>query len=605
MKKLIFILLLASGALNAQSSDFPRFQNVVEAVYALPDVPYSVDFKLEKRPEGYLVYWLKDLITPASEPQLLWSAEKQTYLPVTPPAHLVGNSPVPVGESASDRAANYVLQHRFLSEEMDRLPYYGYMGWYNDVIRQLAPRQRTCSDEQLFALSTAYSDAASGLLSNNRGFADTAQLFHLPARQPSLTAQQIVQYQALKKNSIHCLEVLTERSPAMTTRVGSIRTKYANEVMSHFLTMWQYQDLATAMKQLQRGLYDTWQLQSARNILRSCPPDAVLMTYGDTDTYTLLYVQATEDLRTDVLVVNTSLLQTARYYSAVIKGMFKGSNPLATLLPDYFFENTTILFPGGQNAHRMPINATAFLKELHQLTPQEEVGWGYHKLSIDNASVRKLVLPNPGNRLELASYWNYAASFLPMDQLAMLDILTANNWERPLCYALTCRESTWEPFKELIVQQGLVYRVTAGAHHNPQKVKVNTDEGAALWQLYDFDTQTRLLEGDHLPFYVSFVIAGKDLCAALLEEKGPEVAMNTARLLDKYFPDTQYPRGEIWLSHIATLVKARDRAAATALANQIWSNCKTGKLGDDALYKQQILQRVEAIAQEYALVLKR
>lgn len=35
--------------------------------------------------------------------------------------------------------------------------------------------------------------------------------------------------------------------------------------------------------------------------------DAILVTYGDNDTYPLLYVQETEKFRTDVLVANYSL----------------------------------------------------------------------------------------------------------------------------------------------------------------------------------------------------------------------------------------------------------------------------------------------------------
>jgi hypothetical protein len=322
---------------------FPKFEQVVYFFYQHYKGSAVPEFRLEKHPEGYRITRLFDNGLPMFTPEIIWSPESgfrqvrnfDKPEPVEPgaPDRLVA---VFDSNRWSEEADWYIRKNDFVRRECDRLPYYGYPGYSHDVIRLWEPQYESLSNEQLHGLARAYSAAAAGLLNNNSGMADSTRMFRLEATPNALSPEQLAQYKAAHQKAVDAYALLLRRDPGFPTPVGSVAVKYANEVVDGFLTLSYYQNEKEARPLLKPDIYGPHILQAARNTLLSCPQDAVLISQGDSDTYPLLYLQAMEKLRTDVIVANSSLLQTRPYLEHILRGPL-GAKPLNGLPQGLFW----------------------------------------------------------------------------------------------------------------------------------------------------------------------------------------------------------------------------------------------------------------------------
>jgi hypothetical protein len=175
----------------------------------------------------------------------------------------------------------------------------------------------------------------------------------------------------------------------------------------------------------------------AYNLLQGLDKDAIVFTNGDNDTFPLWYLQAVEGIRTDVRVVNLSLLNTDWYINEM-----KNSMPYGAL--------------------KVPISLTD--AEIERISP---IQWGDFK--VVNVSVPLSAYPDSlkvkgatPDKLAWRMPYTFAAGNVKavkvQDQM-IYDIVKTNNWQRPVYFSATVTDDNFIGLDEYLVQEGMGKRL--------------------------------------------------------------------------------------------------------------------------------------------------
>ncbi|MBK7407305.1 MAG: hypothetical protein IPJ40_03970 [Saprospirales bacterium] len=588
---------------------FPKYEEVVRHFFQEYKGSNVPEFTLSKHPDGYRITRLDDQKRQLFEPEWIWTVKGgwQPFVNFNKPEPADPDAPEGLVEGYNPYewekyAERHLRSNAYQQRECDRQPYFGYPGFYNDVIALLEPPYEALSNDQLHTLARCYSFAAGGLLHNHSGFADSTRIFRLEPGQNALSAEQLIRYKAAHEKAVEAYALLLKRDPVFSTPVGSVRTKYANEVMDGFLTLLYFQNEKEAGALLQRNLYDDFLLQAARNTLKSCPEDAVLVTYGDSDTYPLLYLQATEKVRTDVTVANVSLLNVPRYYLCLTKGVL-GAKPLKTLLPDQVFSENFLMKKEKVEAAEQQ-SAVAFLQGLGRLRKAD-------KNQVLTLPFDQLLLPPapagasfPGT-VPVQAYWKPGSSYLTLNALALLDVVVANNWSRPLCFAPTCGSGAYADWQGALGLEGLVYRVFPGflPRLNWKNYNNSQDKSLDLWRrAFRFEVKEAALTQEMIPFFYSQFLSGLDLAKSLQKAERCADALEVATILDRSFTDAMRPRNYLWADLVEIFAACGQTDQAEGLGLQIWDNYLRKKVDENDLKDRENLRwGLKHMADQYGL----
>lgn len=209
----------------------------------------------------------------------------------------------------------------------------------------------------------------------------------------------------------------------------------------------------------------------AKDYLESCAPNAILFSFGDNDTYPLWYAQEVEGIRKDVRVINYSLLGIDWYINQ-LRYKVNNSSPIDVILSaeqiegrkrDYVVFQANPAFPDTKYYDLYSIMKDYVGKDdADKIQKRSEDDFlntfPVHKFSVpvDKATVLKNGTVNANDSVVSALNIDVQKNAIMKNDLAVLNILAANKWQRPIYFTSAFGELG---FGKYLRKDGLAHRL--------------------------------------------------------------------------------------------------------------------------------------------------
>jgi hypothetical protein len=551
--------------LQAQKKDIkpvsmPAYPSFTEAAtYFFNNYSFSATkdyhkYTFAKKPDGWHILLVDFYQTKIVEDYFLWDRKTNKFLTLY----------FPKAEKNSEIPDEYnTWDNRYFNAIS---PYYGYVGWDADVIRDYGTISNL-SDTLLNALARAYTSFSFNLL-GNRGFADPEKQFKLKAGLNSLSTQQLESYRRYQNMGVECYHRLYELNPHFENFVGDIFTVYSNEIMNSFLTLRYYQNEDEARRELKPGLYDPFYISLAKNYLATCDSNAILFTNGDSDTFPLLYVQEQYGFRRDVLVVNVSLLQSSHYLNHLFNKI-GNSDPLHVSIDQEKYRNGSIQYAYVINKMG---NEYAELRDMMKFIDSSDTATKYKyeeayltyfpttnfQFSIDKNDIIKsgIVDQCDYDKIDTVMRWNIKnRHVLYQNDIVMLDILASSGQNRPIYIAFTVADEYYLELFDYLQFEGYAYKIVPVKYESEENEygRINSDrlynKLVKQYQYANLYDKTVFLSEGHYRMISNIKIQFARLASKLIEENKKDSAFRVLQHFEQNFPSSR-----IWHDYYSVLI---------------------------------------------------
>ncbi|MBE9468391.1 MAG: DUF2723 domain-containing protein [Bacteroidetes bacterium] len=207
----------------------------------------------------------------------------------------------------------------------------------------------------------------------------------------------------------------------------------------------------------------------ASNYLNSCEKNAIIFTNGDNDTFPLWYAQEVEGIRTDIRVINLSLLQTDWYIDQMKRKAYDSEAVPFSLTSDKYIQGTRdiVYVIERIKSHidlKEAINFVADDNPKTKIPQAPDLDYFPSKkfsISVDSAKVisNGTVNIKDADKIVKTIKWDIKKDYVLKNNLMVLDLLANNEWERPIYFAITVGSDNYLQLEEYFQLEGLAYRL--------------------------------------------------------------------------------------------------------------------------------------------------
>ncbi|MEP2025088.1 MAG: DUF2723 domain-containing protein [Reichenbachiella sp.] len=329
-------------------------------------------------------------------------------------------------------------------------------------------------------------------------------------------------------------------------------------------------------------------VDSAKNFLASCAPNAIIFTGGDNDTFPLWYVQEVEGFRTDVRVIVLSYFNTDWYIAQMMRDAYESKPlPFGLTLDNYKQGGLNDYLPlvERQNIKGGTMNASQFIKLIKEEHPALAVPTSISSynsvpaknfyLPVDSAKVMGMgIIPEQfASRLSDRMTWSMKGRGLEKKDLAILDLIVNNNWERPIYFNNTSASSVNFNLKDYMVQEGNAFRLLPIKNENSGEMFVDTnimfDNMMNNFYWRELDNPTVYYSEDYRNFVLNHRASFNTLIENLLAEGNIEKAREAVLKCLEIMPDNVIRYDHFSVQQVGYLILVGEEEKATEMAELI------------------------------------
>ena len=308
----------------------------------------------------------------------------------------------------------------------------------------------------------------------------------------------------------------------------------------------------------------------AWNYLQSCAPNAVIFTNGDNDTFPLWYAQDVEGIRTDVRIVNLSLLNTDWYIDQMKRKAYESDPVPFTSTHDRYVQGTRDYVPFYDRGLPGYTEASKVMEFINSDSPDAKVrSQGGTELNyyptkkffvkVDKQAVLKngVVRPEDADQIVDTIFWEIDRNYLMKADLMIFDLIANNDWTRPIYFAVTVGNDSYlnlEPYFQL---EGLAYRFVPIRNNNDPQSQTGRVEPTTMYEnmmnKFRWGNMNRpdvYLDQNNLNMTMNFRNNFSRLVDGLLSQEKLDSALLALDKMNSELPDSTVPYNVMMLRPI-------------------------------------------------------